>query len=249
MNYHREQPVRKTDAKRELAAAAAGIAEPLREEPSAAPAGGTAPGQPDTRSIRYQKVVYGGMAVKLNQCPNDGRPEIVLAGRSNAGKSSLINGLCGRSAIARVSSTPGKTQAVQYFLIDERFYLTDLPGYGYARTSRENQARFAALVDRYMTAGRPIAGVLHLMDIRHQPSAGDRMMHTWLEGNGIPYVIVLTKADKLSRAQQHRRKREVGEALELATQVPVVAVSNLKKTGYNELHGPIAAILERFNAG
>lgn len=252
---HREQPGQGVPFKREQAAAPAGVVRPAPAGAAAAVCdtaaddAGSDAGQPELRPIRYQNVVYSGMAVKLNQCPKDGRPEIVLAGRSNAGKSSLVNGLCGRSAIARVSSTPGKTQAVQYFLVDERFYLTDLPGYGYARTSRENQARFAALTDRYMTAGRPIAGVLHLMDIRHQPSAGDRLMHEWLEGNGIPYVIVLAKADKLSRAQQQRRKREVTEALDLAAQVPVVAISNLKKTGYTDLHGPIAAILDRFNAG
>lgn len=193
--------------------------------------------------IDLSRVVYAGMAVRLDQCPRDGLPEIVLAGRSNVGKSSLINGLCRRRSIARVSQTPGKTQAVQYFKIGEDFYLTDLPGYGFAKTSKENLKRFSGLVDNYLNSDRPIKGILHLVDIRHEPSALDVQMNDWMNRIGIPYALVLTKADKLSKAARQRNKDMILRSLSLPEGMDAVIISNLQKTGYEELAEEILRLL------
>ncbi|MGI6078145.1 MAG: ribosome biogenesis GTP-binding protein YihA/YsxC [Fastidiosipilaceae bacterium] len=196
------------------------------------------------QEINFNNVEYKGLATNVNQAPQTGLPEIVLAGRSNVGKSSLVNGLCQRKNIARISQTPGKTQAVLYFLIDHQFYLTDLPGYGYARTSKQSKSKFSNLVDNYLTADRPIKGVLHLLDIRHKPSADDRIMNHWLTEQGIPYIIVLTKADKLSRAQMHVKKMDILRELGLPQDLEVAMVSNTKKTGYELLKEQIGILLE-----
>lgn len=182
-------------------------------------------------TINFEKVEYKGMAVDLRQCPSDGLPEIVLAGRSNVGKSSLVNALTNRKSIARISGTPGKTQAVQYFRVDDRFYLTDLPGYGYAQTSRENIKQFSSLVDDYLTGDRPIRAVLHLLDVRHQPSEGDLIMQQWLLHKGLRFGVVLTKADKLSGAQLRNRVQMIREELSLGAGIGFVAVSNQKRSG------------------
>lgn len=197
--------------------------------------------------INFKKVAYAGMAVELKQAPQEGRPEIVLAGRSNVGKSSLVNGLCNRKAIARVSSTPGKTQAVQYFLVDDQFYLTDLPGYGYAKVAQSKQQKFAQLVDHYLQADRPICGVLHLIDIRHKPSLQDRQMQAWLEAANIPYAVILTKADKISGAALGRQRSLVAKTLGLSAGLKLPAVSNSKRTGYEEVEQQIEVMLSLFD--
>ncbi len=190
--------------------------------------------------IRFENVSYKGLAVALNQCPQDGLPEVVLAGRSNVGKSSLINGLCQRKQIARVSSTPGKTQSILYFLIDQIFYLTDLPGYGYTKTSQEKRTAFFKLVDSYLESDRPIQLVLHLIDIRHQPSESDLRMTHWLQEKKMPFIYVFTKADKLSKAQIRRQLSQLKSALPALTMDNYAVISNTKRTGYDALKNLIS---------
>jgi GTP-binding protein len=185
--------------------------------------------------INFRKTVFKGVAARLDQCPNDNIPEVVMSGRSNSGKSTMINLLAGQSKLARTSNTPGKTRMVIYFLVDDRFYLTDLPGYGFARVSRQTREEFSALTDQYLSSGRPITMILHLMDIRHKPGRHDEQMMEWLSANNIPWRIVLTKCDKLSRQQQIKQ-------LDLLKSIPVMKsapepllFSAHNKTGLEEL--------------
>ena len=141
-------------------------------------------------------------------------PEIALVGRSNVGKSSLINTLVGRKALARTSGTPGKTQTVNYYLVNDEFYRVDLPGYGYARASKSAQDEWAAMIERYWQTTQSLTQICQLLDIRHKPSKEDMQMYDWvLSGGGTPTVI-LTKADKLKRSQIAGAVKQIRDALE-----------------------------------
>ena len=179
----------------------------------------------------------------LEQCPVDDIPEVVLAGRSNVGKSSLINALTNSRNLARVSQSPGKTRLVLYFQVDRAFYLTDLPGYGYARASQAEQEKFNQLADRYLTSGRPIALVLLLVDIRLGPTAQDQQLMAWLEHEGIEYLLVLSKADKFSKAQISKKIQEYTEAGLLPQHVPFVPISSSKRDGIKQLQELITRYL------
>ena len=134
--------------------------------------------------------------------PGRGLPQIAVAGRSNVGKSSLINSLCRVKNLAKTSATPGKTRLINVFLINGEFHLIDLPGYGFARVSKKEKESWGQMMDGYFGKSEHLKHVLHLVDIRHEPSAEDRQMNAYLYGNGFHFSVVATKADKLSRAQQ-----------------------------------------------
>src|SRR4030042_3512369 len=142
-------------------------------------------------------------AVGPNQYPDTGYPEIAMVGRSNVGKSSLINSLCARRALARTSDQPGKTQTINYFAINEQMYLVDLPGYGYAEASKAKRREWGEFITNYLPNRHMIALIVHLIDLRHEPMKNDKNASEWLMGLNIPYVIVGTKADKISRGQRH----------------------------------------------
>ena len=141
----------------------------------------------------------------VKQLPTDGLPEIALVGRSNVGKSSLINKLCGKRNLAFISSTPGKTQALNYFLINESFYIVDLPGYGYARVPEHVKAGWSKLIENYLSNREQIKLVLHIVDARHEPTELDKMMAGWLDYFKIPYIIVIPKIDKIARSKISRQ--------------------------------------------
>ncbi len=145
--------------------------------------------------------------------PLAGLPEVVLIGRSNVGKSSLINCLVNRRKLARTSSTPGKTQTVNFYRLNRAFYLVDLPGFGYARVPRRVRKAWGPMVDRYMAAGRRVAGALVVLDIRRRPGEVEAGLYEWLEGLGVGVVTVLTKADKFSQSRRAARVRELKAAL------------------------------------
>lgn len=131
-----------------------------------------------------------------------GLPQIAVAGRSNVGKSSLINSLCRVKRLAKTSSTPGKTRMINVFLINDTFHLIDLPGYGYAKVSKKEQQSWGKMMDEYFSNTDDLKLVLHLVDIRHAPSDGDKQMNTFLYSNAVPFAVAATKSDKLSRAQR-----------------------------------------------
>ncbi|MGA9116615.1 MAG: ribosome biogenesis GTP-binding protein YihA/YsxC [Bacteroidota bacterium] len=140
-------------------------------------------------------------AATLGQLPRDGRREIAFLGRSNVGKSSLINRLCGRRSLARKSSQPGKTRQLNYFLVNDRFYLVDLPGYGYARVPEQVRAAWGTLIEQYLRTRETLALAVQVLDARHGPTDLDRMMAGWLDTYGIPFLAVLTKSDRIPRGR------------------------------------------------
>ncbi len=171
------------------------------------------------------------------QFPADPRPQIAFSGRSNVGKSSLINALLGRKSLARVSSSPGKTITINFYDIDKKIYLVDLPGYGFAKRNPEDKKKWSALTDGYFTQNANIdrlSLVLQLVDSRIPPTADDEMMLEFLRSSGIPYAVVATKVDKLN-ATERKKNLEALRTHPLITDVPLVPFSALKGEGKDEL--------------
>ena len=173
----------------------------------------------------------------------DGLPQFVFAGRSNVGKSSVINRLVNRKNLAYVGASPGKTAQVNYFLIDRRAYLVDLPGYGYAKVSQAERDRWAKLMESYFQqeTDRITAGVL-IVDIRHKPTANDLTMHDWFRQTGCPEIVAANKLDKLKKSQIEPALALIRETLELPDTVPLIPFSAEKGTGREDL---IRALLSR----
>jgi GTP-binding protein len=174
-------------------------------------------------------------AVGPNQYPAKGYPEIVLAGRSNVGKSSLINSLCSKKGLARTSGQPGKTQTINFFEVNEKIYLVDLPGYGYAEASRGKRREWGGFITQYLQGNSGIALVIHLIDLRHEPMKNDIEASQWLLGLDIPYVIVGTKADKISRGQRAANIAAVRKGLNLPAHIPSLNYSSETGEGREEL--------------
>ncbi len=185
--------------------------------------------------INYRKTKFLKVAATISQCPETDLPEVVLSGKSNVGKSSLINAIADNRKLARVSSEPGKTREVIYFETDGRLLFADLPGYGYAKASKEVKERFSKLCDDYFRSGRKISLVLHLIDIRHEPSAADRSMIEFLNSAALPYFIVFTKCDKLSKMQVKNHIAMMAKHLDFSEDAAVFAISSDKKEGIREL--------------
>ena len=170
--------------------------------------------------------------------PKDRKAEIAFAGRSNVGKSSLLNALIGRKNLARTSSTPGKTQALHYYLVNgpAGFYLVDLPGFGYAKVSKKQREAWQRLIGRYVTEREELRIIFHLIDSRHEPTRLDEELIEILRGSPVPRVILLTKSDKLPKNQQRIRVAQVQKHLAgVGVEVPVVLTSAEKKTGMDEV--------------
>ena len=191
-------------------------------------------------NIIFRKTTFLKAAATIKQCPSQELPEIVLCGRSNVGKSSLVNALADNSKLARTSSSPGKTRQVVYFEVDKSLLIADLPGYGYAKVSREKSEAFSSLCDDYFTSGRKISLALILLDIRREPSDKDIMMLDYLNSTDIPYFIVFTKCDKMSRSQCLTRQRQLADMFRFSPDAQVYAVSSDKKLGITELADGIA---------
>lgn len=182
-------------------------------------------------------------AVSWAHLPGDGRPEVAFIGRSNVGKSSLLNALLGRKSLARTSGTPGKTQQFNYYLIDDALYFVDLPGYGYAKISRDQRERWGRFIGAYLTEREQLRLVFHLVDSRHEPTRLDRDILEVMRGGRVPYVIVLTKADKLSGNERTKSERRVKELLEsYAMEVPVILTSAKTRRNIGELWEWIDAV-------
>ena len=176
------------------------------------------------------------------QFPKDPRPEIALSGRSNVGKSSLINTLLGRKTLARVSSAPGKTITINYYNVDKKLYLVDLPGYGYAKRSKESQVGWSSLTQDYFVknpSADAIRLVVQLIDIRTGPTDDDIMMINWLIDNAIPFVVVATKTDKLSAAQLAAKLTDLEENYFKGTDIEIIPFSSVTRRGKDELWNKI----------
>jgi GTP-binding protein len=182
-------------------------------------------------------------AVRPNQYPDIGYPEIAMVGRSNVGKSSLINSLCARRALARTSRQPGKTQTINYFAINEQMYLVDLPGYGYAETSKGKRREWGEFITNYLRDGERLALIVHMIDLRHEPMKNDKNVSEWLMGLNIPYVIVGTKADKISRGKRPAHIAAIRKGLMLPAHVPSLIYSSETGEGRDELWHHVRNVL------
>ncbi|GIP16941.1 putative GTP-binding protein EngB [Paenibacillus montaniterrae] len=174
-------------------------------------------------------------AVRPNQYPEDGLPEIALAGRSNVGKSSLINKMMLRKNLARTSSQPGKTQQLNYYRVNEAIYLVDFPGYGYAKVSKKQREQFGVMIETYLRERQQLVLQLLVIDIRHEPSKDDVLMYEWLKHFEIPTCIVATKADKIPRSKWDKHLKQIKQTLGADKEVPVVLFSSETGLGREQL--------------
>lgn len=173
-----------------------------------------------------------GITSKL---PETDKVEIAFAGKSNVGKSSLINALMNRKALARTSATPGKTQTINFYNVNDVMYLVDLPGYGYAKVSEQEKIKWGQLIERYLNTSKQLKAVFLLIDIRHDPSANDKMMYDWIVSQGYQPIIIATKLDKLKRSQVAKHIKMIKEGLKLLPGTTVIPFSAESKQGREEI--------------
>lgn len=181
----------------------------------------------------------------LSGMPDTAMPHIAVCGKSNVGKSSLINLLTNNFKLAKTSAIPGKTRLVNFFVVNEEFMLVDLPGYGFAKAPKEEQQNWPAMIEGYLGAARNyLRALLILLDIRHEPTDNDRLLFTWAAHFGLHVIIVCTKADKIAKTHRKPRLTEIKAAVSGGVDYPAVAVSSLEKTGTEELLTLIEKALE-----
>ncbi len=173
-----------------------------------------------------------GVTSKL---PDTGKPELAFAGKSNVGKSSLLNALVNRKALARTSSQPGKTRTINFYQVNGALYLVDLPGYGYAAAPEEIKAQWGKMIERYLHTSRNLKAVFLLIDIRHAPSANDRLMYSWILEQGYRPVIIATKLDKIKRSQIQKQIKLIRETLEAEKDTVILPFSAATKQGREEI--------------
>ena len=167
--------------------------------------------------------------------PENTLPEIAFAGKSNVGKSSLINGLMNRKSFARTSATPGKTQTINFYNINQELCLVDLPGYGYAKVSEQEKKKWGQMIERYLHQSKQLRAVFLLIDIRHAPSANDKMMYDWILSQGYHPIIIATKLDKLKRSQVQKQIKVVRQGLGLSKDSILIPFSAVTKQGRDEI--------------
>lgn len=170
-----------------------------------------------------------------SKMPENQMPEIAFAGKSNVGKSSLINALMNRKSYARISGKPGKTQTINFYNINRAFYLVDLPGYGYARVSQQEKQKWGQMVERYLHGSKQLRAVFLLIDIRHDPSANDKMMYDWIVAQGYSPIIIATKLDKIKRSQKDKQVKAIRQGLCLPPGTAVIPFSSVTKQGRDEI--------------
>lgn len=193
------------------------------------------------KSVNLETVC--GITSKL---PENDMVEIAFAGRSNVGKSSLINALMNRKSYARTSQQPGKTQTINFYNINEQLYFVDLPGYGYAKVSTETVKKWGKMIDRYLEGSKVLRLVFLLVDIRHKPNQNDVQMYQWCVEYGFNPVVIATKSDKVKRSQLQKQIRQIKEALQVVPGTPVIPFSAMNKSGKDEIWEYIDMVYEGF---
>lgn len=181
--------------------------------------------------------------------PENALPEFAFAGKSNVGKSSLINALINRKALARTSSQPGKTQTINFYNVEDALYFVDLPGYGYAKVSQETKEKWGKMIERYLQKSKQLKLVFLLIDIRHEPSANDKNMYEWIEYNGFEPIIIATKLDKINRSQVQKHLKMLRTGLGLKKETILIPFSSETKQGKEEVWNIIDSYLTDGQAG
>lgn len=189
------------------------------------------------------KARYELTAVKPEQYPFGDTPEIALLGRSNVGKSTIINTLLNRKNLARVSSEPGKTRGINFYNIDNELYFVDLPGYGYAKVSKDMKAAWGGFIETYLNSRRQLRMAVMLVDIRHAPSEDDKMMYKWIVEHGLHHIVVATKTDKISRSQVGARMQDIKKVLGIGAGVVAIPYSSETRQGKDEIWTLIKAAM------
>ena len=182
-------------------------------------------------------------AVRRSQYPTDNKPEFLLVGRSNVGKSSFINTLINRKSYARTSATPGKTQTINFYLVNDKFYLVDAPGYGFANLNKSKKKKFGLMMEDYLTNRENLVQVFMLIDFRHKPTEDDIMMYNFLKYYKLPVTIVATKCDKVGITKQQAQRNMILNDLELVVGDDFVVFSNITKEGKSDIHEKIERII------
>lgn len=192
------------------------------------------------KNVNLETVI--GVTSKI---PQNTMPEIAFAGKSNVGKSSLINALMNRKSLARTSSQPGKTQTINFYNINDTMYFVDLPGYGYAKVSQEEKEKWGKMIENYLRQSKMLKTVFLLVDIRHDPAANDKIMFDWILSNGFHPVIIATKADKIKRSQLLKQIKVVRQGLDVDKNTIVIPFSAQTKQGRKEIYELIDHIMEQ----
>ena len=170
-----------------------------------------------------------------SRLPKNDKAEIAFAGKSNVGKSSLINGMLNRKALARTSGTPGKTQTINFYNVNEEFYFVDLPGYGYAKVSMKEREKWGSMIEKYLNTSSQLIMVFLLIDIRHEPSANDKMMYDWIKDSGFTPVIICTKLDKIKRSQLNKNVSVIRKTLGMEKDDVLFTFSAMTNQGRDEI--------------
>ena len=196
------------------------------------------------RSITLETVC--GITSKL---PDNAHPEIAFAGKSNVGKSSLINAIVNRKSLARTSSQPGKTQTINFYNLNNEAYLVDLPGYGYAKVSVEVNAKWGKMIERYLMRSKMLRALFLLIDIRHEPSANDKDMYDWTVAAGLKPIIVLTKLDKIKRSELSKQMKIIREKLGADKDTVMIPFSAVTRQGKEEIYAIMDSVIESEKTG
>ena len=186
--------------------------------------------------MNLNQVEFVRSVAAVSDCPKDGLPQIAFAGKSNVGKSSVINRLLQRKNFARVGEAPGKTTQINFFRVDNRLYLVDLPGYGYAKVGRETSAKWGQMVEKYLHKSRQLKAVFLLVDMRHEPNANDKQMYEWIKANGFEPIIIMTKLDKLGKNERVKMVKAIREGLGAGKDATLLPYSAITKEGREEIY-------------
>lgn len=193
--------------------------------------------------MKINSVDFVTSAVRKSQYPEDNKPEFLMIGRSNVGKSSFINALVNRKNIARTSSVPGKTQTLNFFYINDLFYLVDVPGYGFAKVSKSLKNKFGMIIEDYLKERENLKMVFMLIDFRHKPTEDDILMYDYLKYYNIPVTVVATKCDKVSKNSYIKNEKRIKDTLNLDEKDSIILFSSVNKIGKQEIHNKIIDVI------
>lgn len=193
--------------------------------------------------MEVRNVSLAAVGVKMSQYPTDGRPEVAFVGKSNVGKSTLINAMVGRRALARTSSQPGKTRTINFYDVEGLMYIVDVPGYGYAKAPKTEIEKWGKMIEEYLQNRQELRSIVMLIDIRHEPGKNDKIMYDWLKHYGYDIIIAVTKSDKIKRSQLQKNLSVIRKSLDLKEGEILIPFSGPEKKGVKELWDAIENVI------